>query len=142
METITSLSLHDTERFAGNIMAHLRLSDRVICLSGDLGSGKTTLTQGMLRYCGAEGPYTSPTFAIMKQYVVTWRDRTMIYHIDAYRIGSGDMVELGWQEIIDDPHNLIIVEWPEHIADLLPQDALRITCAWINDTTRTYTINK
>lgn len=141
MKTIISSSIAQTYALAKDIMDHIHDDNRVICLYGELGGGKTTLAQGILQYCGAEGPYTSPTFTIMKQYDVTSGKFERMYHIDAYRIKSEDMIELGWQEIIDDPKNVVIIEWPEHIQDLLPEKFVRITCEWIDDTTHKYVIN-
>ncbi len=100
---------------------------QVICLEGDLGAGKTTFTQGLLAALGAQGPYVSPTFLIMKCYEldVVFRGHTQninrVYHIDAYRITSADMIELGWEEILCDQEALVIVEWPQRISDILPQ---------------------
>jgi len=62
-------------------------------LHGDLGAGKTTFTQGLLRGLKIKGPYTSPTFVIMKKY-------DDIYHFDAYRVGEKDLLSLGWRELI------------------------------------------
>jgi tRNA threonylcarbamoyladenosine biosynthesis protein TsaE len=113
----------------------------VVAMSGELGSGKTTFVQGVLRACGAEGPFTSPTFTIIKIYDVHFHHIQKIYHIDAYRIDSDDIMDIGWQDILDDPHALILVEWPEMITKVLPNDVVTIYCKWINDTQRQYTFS-
>ena len=92
----------------------------VILLKGELGAGKTTFAQGVLRALEAEGPFTSPTFVIMKKYDLKKQDFQAAYHIDCYRVGSIDLQELGWEEIIKDPNNLVLVEWPEMIIDIIP----------------------
>ncbi|MFA5986729.1 MAG: tRNA (adenosine(37)-N6)-threonylcarbamoyltransferase complex ATPase subunit type 1 TsaE [Parcubacteria group bacterium] len=138
MKTIISTSIAQTHAFARDIIENLPDKTTIICLQGELGSGKTTLAQGILEYCGAEGPYTSPTFTIIKQYDIDAYGKKRVYHIDTYRIGSHDMIELGWQEMISDRQNLIIVEWPERIADILPADAIKISCEWIDEKTRRY----
>lgn len=110
----------------------------IITLHGDLGSGKTTFTQGVLAACLAKGPYTSPTFTIMKEYDIDAYGFERVYHIDAYRISSEDMVELGWDDIMQDPKALVIVEWPENIESILPQDAKKIECKWVSESDREY----
>ncbi len=130
---------------------------RAVCLSGDLGAGKTTFTQGLLEGLGAEGPYTSPTFNIVKEYVLKnykiqdTRYKKIsnlksqisnklkiqkIYHIDAYRIESTDMLELSWEEIVSDYSNVIIVEWAERIRDIIPADAVWMEFEWKDENER------
>ncbi|MDZ4385535.1 MAG: tRNA (adenosine(37)-N6)-threonylcarbamoyltransferase complex ATPase subunit type 1 TsaE [Candidatus Moranbacteria bacterium] len=124
----------------------------VFCLEGDLGAGKTTFTQGVLKGLGAEGPYTSPTFLIMKEYNLQdtkykkqetkkFKIRN-IYHIDAYRVGAEDVLSLGWEEIIADPKNVVIVEWPEKIARILPENSIRIKFEWLDENQRKITFGK
>jgi len=97
---------------------------KMICLSGNLGTGKTTFAQGFLKGLKIKGPYTSPTFIIMKKYNNT-------YHIDAYRIKDKDLLELGWKEIIADKKNVIIIEWAERVRKIIPKDAIWIKFKWI-----------
>ena len=110
----------------------------IICLSGELGSGKTTFTQGVLKGLGAKGPYTSPTFIVMKALqrskVKTSKVKNSsqnskvknIYHIDAYRVGPKDILDLGWEEIIADKNNIVIIEWAERIKRIIPRKAIWI----------------
>ena len=114
----------------GEILAKELSGGEIICLSGDLGSGKTTFAQGVLHGLGAKGPYTSPTFVVMKQYkkrISNFKFQISnqiqspkskienIYHIDCYRINSKDILDLGWEEIISGKNNIVIVEWAERI---------------------------
>lgn len=71
----------------------------VVALSGELGAGKTTFSQGILAEMGATGPFTSPTFVLMKQYnlSVPVRGIERIYHVDAYRVGEEDLRARGLQ---------------------------------------------
>lgn len=111
----------------------------VLCLSGELGSGKTTFAQGVLKELGAKGPWTSPTFLVMKHYKeenpkpktqnpdksqVSKSKITNIYHVDCYRIKSQDIIDLGWEEIIADKNNIVIVEWAERIRKIIPKRAV------------------
>ena len=110
----------------------------VICLEGDLGSGKTTFAQGLLKGLGVKGPFTSPTFLIMKQYAprlspLLKKERRVggVFHIDAYRIGAKDILNLGWEEIVKND-NIIIIEWPERIRRIIPENSLRIRFNWLD----------
>lgn len=101
----------------------------VVALSGELGAGKTTLTQEIARQLGIKENVNSPTYVIMKKYKIplsTSHFRFLI-HIDAYRLESEQELEkLGWQEIIADPENLILIEWPERVKKLIPKDTMKI----------------
>ena len=102
----------------------------LVTLSGDLGAGKTTLTQGILEGLGAEKPYTSPTFVIMKEYTLPKASISgikRIYHVDTYRIEAKDLEHLGFEEWYSDPEGLVILEWPERVQMLLPMKRIDIT---------------
>jgi tRNA threonylcarbamoyladenosine biosynthesis protein TsaE len=95
----------------------------VIALSGELGAGKTTLAQAICRGYGVREPVTSPTYAIVHEYV---SPHSTVYHIDLYRIERIDELEqIGWSDIVAS-NALVIVEWPERAGDLLPADHLPI----------------
>jgi tRNA threonylcarbamoyladenosine biosynthesis protein TsaE len=124
----------------GKLLAQELRGGEIICLSGELGSGKTTFTQGVLKGLGVKGPHTSPTFLVMKNYHITYnikhgtKNKKMlhapcsmlheIYHIDAYRIGPKDILDLGWEEIIASENNIVIVEWAERIKSIVPKNAV------------------
>jgi len=106
----------------------------VVVLSGDLGAGKTTFTQGIARGLGIEENVTSPTFVLEKIYELEHQKWLHLIHIDAYRLKDARELEvLGWNEIVFDPSNLIVVEWPEHIATLIPARAIRVTLEGVGD---------
>jgi tRNA threonylcarbamoyladenosine biosynthesis protein TsaE len=123
-EIITN-SAKETKEF-GKIKAKNIKGGEIFCLKGDLGAGKTTFSQGFLRGLEVKGAITSPTFVVMKQYDV--KNKTLdiknIYHIDTYRVESVDVLALGWEEIIKDKKNVILVEWPEKIKDIIPAEAI------------------
>jgi len=94
-----------------------------IALSGDLGSGKTTLARGILRGLGYQGRVKSPTYTLVELYKVSRLD---LYHFDFYRFEDpGEFLEAGFQECFDG-HNVCLVEWPERVQGLLPQADLDI----------------
>lgn len=139
MKNVITQTISATHALAQDFVDSLEHGkQRIVGLTGDLGSGKTTFTQGILAACGAQGPYTSPTFTIMKEYDVDMYGIKKVYHIDAYRIASNDMIELGWKDLISDPAALVIIEWPENIKDILPNDMILIRCRWVGDEEREY----
>ncbi|MEK7124702.1 MAG: tRNA (adenosine(37)-N6)-threonylcarbamoyltransferase complex ATPase subunit type 1 TsaE [Patescibacteria group bacterium] len=124
-------------KFAKQILRRkLGKSAVVLALRGDLGAGKTTFLQGFARGLGITEPVNSPTFLIMKKFPIPsvrqsgrssiLSDR-LFYHIDCYRLERAEeLLHLGFKEIISSPQNIVAVEWPEKISELLPKDALQI----------------
>lgn len=111
----------------------------LLTLSGELGAGKTRLTAGILEGLGAEGPYQSPTFMLVKEYHLEKPTDTgiaRVYHCDAYRLETKDFETLGFQAWLDDPEGLVILEWPERIQELLPEKRIDITLSQISETER------
>lgn len=113
----------------------------LVTLSGELGAGKTSFTQGVARALGVDEHITSPTFVLEKIYELpesTARGFKRLVHIDAYRLEGGSaLAPLGFDELMQDRHNLIFLEWPERVADGLPQAAARIELAVAPGNTRT-----
>lgn len=120
-----SKSLEETQKIADNFIAELLPKSEsavVVGLSGDLGAGKTAFTKCIAKSLGVEETVTSPTFVIEKIYELTDQKFSHLIHIDAYRLdSSSELLNLGWQKIISNPHNLILVEWPEKVADIMPE---------------------
>ena len=99
----------------------------LVCLSGNLGSGKTTLTQFVAETLGIKDSVTSPTFVIEKIYRIKGKVFEHLVHIDAYRLKDGEeLISLGWEEIIKNKKNLIFLEWPENVSEVLPEKFLKI----------------
>jgi tRNA threonylcarbamoyladenosine biosynthesis protein TsaE len=144
-----SKSLSETEGIAHKVLEELQPKQSgatIVGLSGDLGSGKTAFTQALAKILGVEETVTSPTFIIEKIYptshlpMVELRGTskfTTLIHIDAYRLESGEeLTKLGWHDIAENPKNLIVIEWPEKVADILPSDMKIINFTFIDETTR------
>ncbi len=125
MEHISNL-VEKTGEIAREIIENLN-NQNVVLLQGELGAGKTTFSQNVLEFLGAKGPFTSPTFVIMKKYEVSKSGFENVYHFDCYRIEEQDMLGLGWEEIVSDPKNLVLVEWPERIEKILPENSVRVS---------------
>lgn len=97
---------------------------QVYCLNGDLGVGKTVLTQGFAQGLGIKEPVNSPTFTILQSYE---EGRLPLYHFDVYRIGDvEEMEEIGYEDCFYGA-GVSLVEWPGLVEEILPEDALWIT---------------
>lgn len=141
--TITT-SAEETRAFGREWVATIP-PGTLLCLTGDLGAGKTTFVQGLLDGLGAKRPYVSPTFVIMKQYDLVAPSITgikRIYHADAYRVGSRDFQEIGFAEWCADPEGLVVLEWPERIAPILPEQRIDITITALSETSREIVIKE
>ncbi len=133
-----SKNLEDTQKFAGDFIQNLTPKTNgatVVGLYGNLGAGKTTLTQSIARVLGVGETVTSPTFVIEKIYELAGQKFTHLIHIDAYRIEkSEELLRLGWQEIVSDSQNLILIEWPEKVSDIMPKH-IKVVLKTIEDET-------
>ncbi len=99
----------------------------VLALNGNLGAGKTTFTQTLARELGITETVTSPTFVIQKRYKTAAGPFAQLIHIDAYRLDSADELRaLDWDVLVADPANIICLEWPERVAEIVPADAIAI----------------
>ncbi len=129
----------ENEKIVSEFLEKLRPKDdgaTILGLYGDLGSGKTTFTKSLAKVLGVEAVVISPTFVIEKIYSLENKPFKHLIHIDAYRIEkSEEMLRLGWQKIVSDKENLIVVEWPERIFDILG-DHIKIKFDHIGDNER------
>ena len=121
MNTYISKSENDTINFACNLTSKLQKGD-IIILSGDLGSGKTKFTQGILKYFGLDNEISSPTFTIVNEYS---KDSINIYHFDVYRLSDIDeFYAIGGDEYFKS--GICIIEWGELLKDIMPKNYLEI----------------
>lgn len=129
-----STSVAQTERLGIRLGELLEPRD-VVCLSGELGAGKTALARGVGRGWGTPLRVTSPTYIMINEYPRP-RDGGILYHVDCYRLESAaDIATVGLEDILDG-EAAVIIEWPEHIIDLLPADRLWITLSYDSPTRR------
>jgi len=159
MKEFTTTSPQQTKNLAKKIASGFH-GGEILCLSGDLGAGKTTFSQGLLEALGAEGPYTSPTFSIIKNYRKEFPISNPpagrqfsnkfqnsnskiqeIYHIDAYRINSDDLLELGFQDFAGKPNTVTIMEWPENVREIIPESAIWLNFEWLDENKRKITFS-
>jgi tRNA threonylcarbamoyladenosine biosynthesis protein TsaE len=108
----------------------IEVQDKAIVfgLKGDLGAGKTTFLQGFAKGLGIKEKVISPTFVIMNRFDIKKGKFKNFYHLDCYRIERAkEMENLGFEEIISDPKNIVCIEWPEKIKKILPPDLISIS---------------
>lgn len=110
-----SISISDTQLLAQTLAKKL-VSGGTVLLHGDLGSGKTTFTQGLAKGLGIANTITSPTFTIMNVYPTHHPVITQLVHVDLYRINQpSELLQLGIEDVERDPTTLLIIEWPKKI---------------------------
>ena len=128
-------TLEVAKKFLAKISKNKKTKATVVGLSGDLGSSKTTFTQNLAKVLGVTETVTSPTFVLEKIYLLNGKKKfKKLIHIDAYRLESGkELLSLGFVEIAKDPKNLILVEWPERVMDILSKDLVKIKFNFIDE---------
>jgi len=119
---IISNSMEQTQRLGARLGSLLRPGD-LICLSGDMGAGKTVFTGGIGKGWGTKNPVTSPTYNLVHEHRRD-KDKQRLYHLDCYRLrGSEDTYTIGFDDLIEGD-DVIVLEWPERIQDVLPEERL------------------
>jgi len=127
---ITSRNETDTVEIAQNLESE-KFPNMVICLYGDLGSGKTVFSKGFAQALGIDEPVTSPTFNIIKEYTT---GEMPLYHMDVYRLdGNVDGVDI---EDYYSKNGVVIIEWADTIKDYLPEERLDIKFKVIDEDSR------
>ncbi|MBR6088680.1 MAG: tRNA (adenosine(37)-N6)-threonylcarbamoyltransferase complex ATPase subunit type 1 TsaE [Anaerolineaceae bacterium] len=125
-----------TRRFGMRLGGLLRPGD-FVGLSGDLGAGKTTLISGVAKGWGSPDPVTSPTFVLVNEYYRN--DGGVLFHMDAYRIGSiWEAEELDFERMLQ--KGPMLVEWAEQIEPILPKERLWIRMNYISEDIRSFTL--
>lgn len=132
--TVKTLNQNETHQFGAKLGQHAK-ADMVFLLSGDLGAGKTTLTQGIAKGLGIAKQITSPTFTIQKLYR---GGRLVLNHIDAYRL-EGIEQDLGFEEYMYDG-GLTVIEWAQFAPQLIPDDYLSVTIRLLEGDSREFNL--
>jgi len=127
MYKITSRSIKDTIELAQNLESE-KFPNMVICLEGDLGSGKTVFTKGFASSLGIDEVVTSPTFNIIKEYTSGEMD---LYHMDVYRLNDVNE-DIGIEDYFN-KDGITIIEWSDMIKDILPEERLEIKFKIVED---------
>jgi ATPase, YjeE family len=127
---ITTHSETETIEIAENFESE-KFPNMVICLNGDLGSGKTVFSKGFASALGIEEVITSPTFTIVKEY---YTGELPLFHMDVYRMDEVDL-EINFNEYFV-KKGISIIEWSDMITDKLPEERLEITIKIVDENTR------
>jgi len=130
-------SPEQTRRIGMRLGGEIKTGD-IICLQGDLGAGKTTFTQGIAQGWGSIDSVSSPTFIIVNAYRRATGER--IFHLDAYRLDSiPEAEELDFDAMLAE--GALIIEWPEKLGSLIPEERLLIQLDHIAEEHRQMRIN-
>jgi len=136
MATFTTKSAEETQLLA------LKLSQKyqngaILALIGNLGSGKTTFTQGFGKGLGIKDKILSPTFILMRQYSLPENLKAKLFHLDLYRLEDiKEIGSLGLDEIFSNPRNIVLIEWAEKLGSFLPKNIILIQFKHIKDNIR------
>ena len=118
---------------------HFNLTNNVIELVGDVGTGKTTFTRGLAKGLGVKEEITSPSFTISKSYAC--KNGKTLVHYDFYRLNDPGLMSEDLSENINNPNNIVIIEWSDTIKDLLPKNHTTITINYNDDNSREISIS-
>jgi tRNA threonylcarbamoyladenosine biosynthesis protein TsaE len=133
MKTIAIDSLESIDAAAGEFAAALG-ENRIVAFYGSMGAGKTTFISALCRYFGVEDDVCSPTFTIVNEYRAA--DGDSIFHFDFYRIESlKEAVDIGFEEYLYSG-SLCLIEWPEKVEPLLPEQTLNVRITAVSDDSR------
>ncbi len=127
---ITTRDERETIQIAQNLESE-KFENMIICLDGDLGSGKTIFTKGFAQALGIEENITSPTFNIIKEYL---NGEMPLYHMDVYRL-DGKIDGVGIEDYFK-KDGVVIIEWADTIQSYLPEERLDIKFKVIDENTR------
>ena len=144
MKKIVTNNLKETQTFGYDFAENLH-GGEVIALYGDLGSGKTTFMQGLAKGLGITKNIISPTFIIMRTYVLGTKEKGLglrnLYHLDLYRIeNEAHAVDLGLKELMGDHENVVAIEWPDKIENMLPEKRINLYFEYLEEDKRQITI--
>ena len=120
--TLRSSSCQETQALAAKFAQALQ-GGEIIFLRGPIGAGKTVFVKGIARALGLKSLPTSASFSLMKEYK---NKHFRLFHIDLFRLEENEVLNLGFEEMLEDDKAIILAEWPDPIRHLLPQDRLEM----------------
>jgi tRNA threonylcarbamoyladenosine biosynthesis protein TsaE len=118
-----SHSEEETRNFAKNLAK--KNKTQVVALIGELGYGKTIFAQGFAQGLGIKEKVISPTFILVRAHPIPKKNKTF-YHLDLYRLEQKSEIEHLVKEILENPNNILLIEWAEKVESILPKNSLRI----------------
>jgi len=132
---LVTKSKEETSTFAKKIAQKIQ-NGGVVCLFGDLGTGKTTFTKGLAEYFGIDRiKIKSPTYTYIRKH--TTKNGKNIYHIDLYRLSHIDELLLEEiNELLENPNDILIIEWADRMEEYLPENRINIYLEYIDEKRR------
>lgn len=134
---ITTNSPYQTENVAETIGKLLK-GGEIIELISELGGGKTTFTRGLASGIKSKDNVASPTFTISRVYEGT---RLTIHHFDFYRLKNDKLIKHELSDVLKDKNNVVVIEWPDLVSDVLPKDRLTVKFEYLNEDSRKLLFN-
>lgn len=123
-------SVKETKTFAEELSKKIK-QGQVVALIGDLGSGKTTFSQGFAKGLGIDQHVGSPTFKLVSEYNGSYLD---LYHVDCYRLNNfEEFLNLGGENLLLPNNGITLIEWADIIQELLPQETIEINFSRVKD---------
>lgn len=147
---IITKSSHETAQFGEKLASGLKWGSQdpvsglphVLCLYGDLGSGKTTFVQGFARGLGITDRLLSPTFLIVRRHNLP-SEQGFLYHLDLYRIESSrELEEIGLYDMVTDQSSYVLIEWAEKLGNSLPKERVDLHFEVIEDNVHKITVKQ
>ncbi|MBZ1356632.1 MAG: tRNA (adenosine(37)-N6)-threonylcarbamoyltransferase complex ATPase subunit type 1 TsaE [Candidatus Nealsonbacteria bacterium] len=141
MKTLSASSLQTKKLgadLAKKVLAKKVTKAVIIGLKGDLGGGKTTFAQGFIKELGIKEKALSPTFVIFRRFEISNNDNFKnFYHFDVYRIKDPkELISLGFSDIINDPQNIVLIEWVDVVKELVPEKSIVVSFEFIDKNKR------
>src|SRR3989338_9558590 len=153
MKKFVSNNPEESRKFARDLAKEILTERRtendalVLALTGELGSGKTIFAQAFAEALVIKEKIKSPTFIIFRKSKIAdkkWREKGFenFYHFDVYRINNEkEILNLGWEEIISNPKNIVLVEWADKIENILPKNSIKINFKHLKGDKREIVLN-
>lgn len=116
------------------VFAKILKGGEIVFLRGPIGAGKTVFVKGVAAALGLKSSPTSASFSLLKEYK---NKHTRLFHIDLFRLEEGEVFNLGFEEMLEDEHAIILAEWPDPVARLFPADRLEMNFILQSEDTRT-----
>ncbi|MBP5429478.1 MAG: tRNA (adenosine(37)-N6)-threonylcarbamoyltransferase complex ATPase subunit type 1 TsaE [Elusimicrobiaceae bacterium] len=124
MKTATLHSSSPQQTLAlATALARVLKGGEIVLLRGPIGAGKTVFVKGVAQALGLKSSPTSASFSLMKKY---HNKKTVLFHIDLFRLEGEEVLNLGFEEMLEDEHAIILAEWPGPIERMLPADRLEM----------------
>lgn len=125
-EKILHTSSPQQTRQLARRFASLLHGGEIVFLRGPIGAGKTVFVKGVAEALGLKSSPTSASFSLMKRYQ---KGKTALFHIDLFRLSGGEVFNLGFEEMLEDERAIILAEWPDPLARMMPADRLEMDFA-------------